>query len=1335
MERKTPVGDASLKASRLGVLALAAAMAVGGMTASFAPAAEPTEQQKLEQRQKEEAAKRAKEEAAKAEQAKAEVEKAQKAKAEAERRQKEEADRAAAKQREEDQRAANMLNEAKQAYEQKNYGHSVNKYREFIGNFPKRPEVIGARFGLAMSLVEMPDRDWNALTNELQQVVATNPPDAGRANYWLAVALRIPAQQQLEAALNSNPVNKEQLGKALDRMGQSAAAYVAAVPALEASVNPKPAADAKELPPAMEMAARARVEGAEALLATGKSKEALDLVRVFVNDPIWAKSSQRPLGVVLAGKAMIEQKDLAGAFSALALAAPFDQIGIGLEARYLLGTVKEQTGERPEAILDYEAVIKGHVEQRRKAEESLRNRDAWRSRPMEQMRTESVVRTIPAYVSGAMFQSGILQFGYGQFGEAASKFQAFGQSAPRSENAPLAQLHFGMCQVMLKQAEPANRALAPLAEHPQLGDQATWWLGKLQVAVADPNNFDQRKKQVQGAIAAFAKAAEKAQAANNAVRKGDILLDQADANLSIRQFKEAAAIYEVLSKDASQADRAEVSHERLAQALHKAGDYSASDAACAAFLGKYPQSMLRPTVLFWQAHNTYQQGVELAKKPETAQQSVALQQKAAGQYQLIVDKYPEFSQASAARYGIAMSLYRQNKLEEAVAQFEKVAESDRSGDLAGTSYFQADCLIRTMPENADDALSAARLSSALEKTSALLASFVGSNPDLPETPEAMLRLADCYQRNAAILADQQERNRAFQSARETYDKLLQKYPKHPAFAQAVMDRARCMAAQGDIGGAINELNRFRNDGTLVKAEIAPLALIRLSEMMVRVGRQVDAVAMLDKARKDYEGELLKNPAKAGWVAGLRYQHGLALKESGKSKEALAIFEAVVKEYAGRPEAAEASLAIIQVRKDEAFQKLRQSRQNIANAPLDKPLDAKLIGAQDEAMKDVRQIAESFAQHADRIADKSAGSDLHIRTLRDAAASWRVVAETEIEGVRRARSSESLQKLKDKLVKDPPVGKSNSVPRPPHIKLAAIPLQEAEKKSREYYNKALEANPDSPICNELRLELAEMYIDRGEADGAIQLLGASIDKNPPPEVQTRLRVRLGQCYLLKKDANAAMQQSMIALQNAESPTRPAAYLVKGMAFMQQKNWGEAVGVLTRYRSGAEKYLNAGPVTEEGLMRLGECFAQAGSWEESRATFEHLIQRFGGSRWVAEARFGIGYALQQQKQFDRAVEAYADVTRRTSSDLAARAQLQIGMCRAEQKRWQDAVNELLTVPGTYDYAEYAASATLEAGKALVQLKEPAKAKEVLQRVVRDHPQTQWANEAAKQLQQIQ
>jgi TolA-binding protein len=101
----------------------------------------------------------------------------------------------------------------------------------------------------------------------------------------------------------------------------------------------------------------------------------------------------------------------------------------------------------------------------------------------------------------------------------------------------------------------------------------------------------------------------------------------------------------------------------------------------------------------------------------------------------------------------------------------------------------------------------------------------------------------------------------------------------------------------------------------------------------------------------------------------------------------------------------------------------------------------------------------------------------------------------------------------------------------------------------------------------------------------------------------------------------------------------------------------------------------------------------------------------------------------------VQAYTEATRKTNSETAAKAQLQIGLCRAEQKRWQDAVNELLIVPATYDYADVAANSSLAAAKALVELQQKDKAREVLKGVVEDHPSTAWAQEAQKRLAEIQ
>src|SRR4029079_150181 len=126
----------------------------------------------------------------------------------------------------------------------------------------------------------------------------------------------------------------------------------------------------------------------------------------------------------------------------------------------------------------------------------------------------------------------------------------------------------------------AMQILQPLLENPQLGDQATWWVGKLQRALAEPGNPAQQKKMIQSAIVTFGRAGEKAAVLGKtdpaaAARHNEILSDIADSYLTIRQYKEAIPILEKLAADASNAERAEISAEKLAMALNKQGQFAA----------------------------------------------------------------------------------------------------------------------------------------------------------------------------------------------------------------------------------------------------------------------------------------------------------------------------------------------------------------------------------------------------------------------------------------------------------------------------------------------------------------------------------------------------------------------------------------------------------------------------------------------------------------------------------------------------------------------------------------------------------------------------------------
>jgi TolA-binding protein len=134
-------------------------------------------------------------------------------------------------------------------------------------------------------------------------------------------------------------------------------------------------------------------------------------------------------------------------------------------------------------------------------------------------------------------------------------------------------------------------------------------------------------------------------------------------------------------------------------------------------------------------------------------------------------------------------------------------------------------------------------------------------------------------------------------------------------------------------------------------------------------------------------------------------------------------------------------------------------------------------------------------------------------------------------------------------------------------------------------------------------------------------------------------------------------------------------------------------------------------------------------------ETLIQRFPQGALRFDARYAIGWAYQNQKQFDPAAAAYQLVINETATEVAAKAQYQLALCRLEQKRLPEAINALLVVPFTYDYPEWSAISMLEAARIFQDLNQPPQARRLLERVVREFPNTEWAKSAQQRLTQLQ
>jgi len=244
------------------------------------------------------------------------------------------------------------------------------------------------------------------------------------------------------------------------------------------------------------------------------------------------------------------------------------------------------------------------------------------------------------------------------------------------------------------------------------------------------------------------------------------------------------------------------------------------------------------------------------------------------------------------------------------------------------------------------------------------------------------------------------------------------------------------------------------------------------------------------------------------------------------------------------------------------------------------------------------------------------------------------------------------------------------------------------------------------------------------------LSNALDLEPAFDLEERLHLRLGVCLAAKNDHAGAFAQFAAVAGNPKSLLAPDARLRAGECQMQLKAWAKAIELWVPFRDQGPLQ-NLPGLSDRALLRLGHAYALASQWDLSRQAHEAMINRFGQSLWKHEARYGIGWAWQNQKQFDNAANAYQQVINETATEVAAKSQYQLALCRLEQKRLPEAANALLVVPFTYDYPEWSAVALLEASRVFQEMQQPKQAIRLLEKVVKDYPDTEWAKVAKEQL----
>lgn len=259
----------------------------------------------------------------------------------------------------------------------------------------------------------------------------------------------------------------------------------------------------------------------------------------------------------------------------------------------------------------------------------------------------------------------------------------------------------------------------------------------------------------------------------------------------------------------------------------------------------------------------------------------------------------------------------------------------------------------------------------------------------------------------------------------------------------------------------------------------------------------------------------------------------------------------------------------------------------------------------------------------------------------------------------------------------------------------------------------------------RLELARLLIEAEEYSKAAMQLRPLLDEPSLDPLRLAEASYLGGlcAFRIRDFAEAEKWLDRACRDGALADAQfSAARLMRGESLMQLGRHAAAIPLLQAVTLGP-----ADPAAwSAAMLRLADAQAQQSDWAGSERSYMEFVRKSPDAPQAAQARFGIGWARENQRKYAEAIAAYRDcLAGRPPTSLAARAQFQIGECLYALRDYSAAVRELLQVDILYQDAEWAAAALYEAGRCFEELNRPTDATQQYDSLLKRFAETKWAS----------
>jgi TolA-binding protein len=270
-------------------------------------------------------------------------------------------------------------------------------------------------------------------------------------------------------------------------------------------------------------------------------------------------------------------------------------------------------------------------------------------------------------------------------------------------------------------------------------------------------------------------------------------------------------------------------------------------------------------------------------------------------------------------------------------------------------------------------------------------------------------------------------------------------------------------------------------------------------------------------------------------------------------------------------------------------------------------------------------------------------------------------------------------------------------------------------------------PTSPLAAESLFRIGESHYEAGEFAEAALAYTEAQQKAADGELREKAMHKLGWSYLKAEKFKEASDAFAAQLKQAANGTLAGdAEFLLGECQFKQRMWKSALEHYSRVIAAKNpNYLAL------ALYRSGECEAAQEQWDTSLKFHQQVLQQFPKFELRPEARYGVGWALQQQQKFGDAIKQYELVTEETDTETAAKARFMIGECYFAQKDHKEATKHFLKAAFAYGHKEWSAMAFFEAARCFEVLRDLEQAKNCYQQMIEKYPNHPKTTDAKKRL----